>query len=152
MNIFYYCLTGVHTSMVTAAIHLEMLPEDRVPNVNDIIKLPNYDGLAYKEIGQPCWMGTDNQGNDIYSVGVLSEKELVPKAIESLLDLYQTPQSQYRLVSTMEHIPFATVLGCTWLKRMGADVLGRSLAAQGLIRVYPQLVELVQGVKCNLKT
>ncbi|MDA8234320.1 MAG: DUF3189 family protein [Clostridia bacterium] len=151
MYIFYYCLTGVHTSLVTSAIHLGLLPEDRVPPVEKIINLPNYDRLAYNEIGQPCWMGTDNEGNKIFSIGVLSEKEVVPKAIQSLLDLYQIPQYQYRLVSTMEYVPYSTALGGVYLKRMGAGNLGRSVATKGLTRVYPKLVELVREVKDDLK-
>jgi len=150
MHIFYYCTTGVHTSLVAAAIHLGILPDKRVPKWDEIAGIPNYDGLAYENIGIPHRVGADCQGNEIYSVGVLAERDVVVRAIGSLLDLYQVPREQYLLVSTMEVIPYQTILGYFISVRLGLRSIGRTLAARGLTRVYPELTELVRRVKVDL--
>jgi ABC-type dipeptide/oligopeptide/nickel transport system permease subunit len=76
VKVIYYCYGGTHSSVVTAAIHLKYLPEDRVPRADELMAVSRFDKAERHDIGVPYYMGTDELGNDIYVLGTGGAKNI----------------------------------------------------------------------------
>ena len=76
MKIFYHCYGGAHTSVVCAALHLDYLPRDDIPEAAVIEAIPFYDKMEDKNIGSTVFVGTDEYGSDIYIMGMRNGRKL----------------------------------------------------------------------------
>ncbi len=85
MKIFYYCYGSAHSSVLAAAIHTGMLSTKIIPSIAEIINLPYYDKTETPQIGTPFFFGYDELDNEVFIIGMKSDKELVLNSIQSLL-------------------------------------------------------------------
>ncbi|MFA6670924.1 MAG: DUF3189 family protein, partial [Bacillota bacterium] len=45
MHIIYHCVGGAHSSAIASAVHLCMLPRNRVATDREILSIPYYDNI-----------------------------------------------------------------------------------------------------------
>ena len=87
MIIIYYCFGSAHSSVLAAAIHTKMLPEDRIPENQEIKDIPHYDKTDSCLIGTPFYFGEDDNSNQIYILGMGKAKKIVKNLINSFFKL-----------------------------------------------------------------
>jgi len=151
MKIFYHCYAGAHSSVVASALHCGRLPLERVPDLDEIMAVPYFDQTTSALIGTPYLMGYDEYKNEVYFIGMRRSSELVKRAIYSFLNLCQIPQEQARFIDALHVINFSTKIGGGLSRRLGCIRPGRWLSAWGVQRCYPDIVELVNKVKIDLR-
>ncbi len=78
MNIVFIGTSGVHHPLIAANIFLDRLREP------DFRFTRGFADTVYDESGFPIYIGEDQQGNRIYSLGVGTEIEIGRRSIEDL--------------------------------------------------------------------
>ncbi|NLO81735.1 MAG: DUF3189 family protein [Clostridiales bacterium] len=150
MKLFYHCYGGAHTSVTCASIHLNYLPNDRIPKTCEFKAIPFYDKMENKELGKPVYMGRDDMGWDIYVVGMKDGKNVVIPAIISYLNANNVSRREVLFVSALVQLHPITAIGGIVSRRLGLAFIGRPMTIWGIRRSYPHLVELVNKVKQNI--
>ena len=150
MKVIYNCYGSAHSSVLAAAIHVGMLPIDRVPKTEEITKLPHYDKTATTEIGNIYYFGTDEAGIEVYILGMKGSTKLVKRAIYSMLSELEISKNELLFVETLPYVNNLTRIGGFLSRKLGLVSLGRPLTIWGLQKVYHQFVELVKDVKGRL--
>lgn len=85
MKIIYYCSTGRHTSIFMANLHLSNISLKKRYKSQDLTRLKYFGGASIQE--EPLFIGIDKDNNEIYTIGIPKEKEIMRKLIESFLKL-----------------------------------------------------------------
>ncbi len=78
MNILFIGTTGVHHTLVAAYQYLGRL------NTRDYRLLNNFNNAAVENSGYPIFVGTDDKGNRVFSVGVGKDLPMVKKTLDQL--------------------------------------------------------------------
>ena len=143
MKVFYHCFGSAHTSVVAAAIHTGRLSARRVPPVRDLMALPLFDRVSSRQIGRAFAVGRGPLGEEVYVIGFGPGKDVIRKAVSSLLDLKGVRNDEYLLVDALSQADWLVKVGGTLSRRFGLVRLGRPLAARGIRRIYPGLTDLV---------
>lgn len=136
---------------MAAAIHCGLLPAGRTPGYAEFIALPYYDRTSPELVGQPYFMGQDENGNAVYFMGMWSQRSGIRNAIVTMLDTAGISRGSYILHDAFPLINFSTKLGGLLSKRCRLTGFGRRITVWGLRRQYPHFVALVAAVKGRLK-
>ncbi|PTX64978.1 uncharacterized protein DUF3189 [Melghirimyces profundicolus] len=147
MHIIYQCYGSAHSSVIAAAIHLGKLPSDRLPSVKEVLELPDFDWAEDRTIGTLFYKGRDENGHAVYTLGLGREWRAALRCIRSMLEILGEDPLQYRLVHALDCITLTTKVGGALSRRYGLCFLGRPLAAWGIRKSYPRLLELVCSIK-----
>ncbi len=155
MIIVYNCYGGTHSSILTSAVHLGMLPSDRVPSKQEILSTKYFNQLKYKDMGRLIFHGTDEYGNKVYTVGRGTSKALIPAMRNEVLELhrqYHLPEG-FAYVNTSGTVPLAMTLGGFFSRGLKIDFIGVPLLATGAVHTYNNIIELAKKTKqvCNEK-
>ncbi len=151
MILIYHCFGSAHSSVVASAIHLGMLPLDRVPREEEILTLPHYDQTPREELGNPFYVGRDEYNWEVYILGLANQKELAKRTIWSLLKIYNVPSHYLILADSLKCINNLTRLGGFLSRRVGLVSIGRPLTIKGIQKGYYPYVKLVKQVKKQIK-
>ncbi len=151
MIIIYHCYGSAHTSVIASAIHLGLLPANRVPTSQEILTLPYYDQINNEQIGNPYYIGKDEFNSRVYILGLANNKDVVIRSIFSLLKIYGIPSRQLLMVDSLVEIHYLTRIGGFLSRRLGLVKLGRPLTVKGIQSGYFPFVRLVNEVKKKLK-
>lgn len=151
MKLFFYCRTGVHTSLITAAIHLGWLPTHRKVREAELVKIPYFNNIDYQLLGTPIFLGYDQFNNQVYTFGTWSETEVIPKAVDSLLKLHGVNSDQYLLVNTLRMENLLVRLGVKLAVRFKRKRLAEALLLGGLIKAYPTGLDIVRELRQTLE-
>ncbi|ABY94657.1 MULTISPECIES: DUF3189 family protein [Thermoanaerobacter] len=152
MHIIYHCYGGTHTSVIAAYIHTGKLSMDKIPSREEIENIPLFDKLnGQNDPGHIVPIGTDEYGNNIYSMGVKNAKKLIEPALK---DLY------YHIFNTNEGLLLIDTTAATnWIMKIGGftsialkfPVIGRPLVIYGTQKAYKKIVQIVKNVKAQEK-
>lgn len=128
MNIIFLGTSGVHHALIAANIYLKK-------TVTDFNSIPDFANIALESSGFPIFVGEDNQGNQVYSLGA-GDVEMAKKSIEDLRnvlgcsanDLVVKPVSVKgeKLLALLNHIP-ASLGGRLWHNLIPALILKSQL-------------------------
>ncbi len=147
MYIIYHCYGSAHSSVIASAIHVGMLPTNRIPSSEEIVTLPHFDQTRRDEIGSPFYVGRDELGIEVYILGMANNKEVLIKSMDSLLKIYHITENQLMLVDSLSQINTLTRIGGFLSRRLGMIKIGRPLTIMGVQKAYFKFVHLVEGVK-----
>lgn len=115
MKIIYYCSTGRHTSIFMANLHLGNISLKKRYKGEDITSLKYFGGASIQE--EPLFIGTDKDNNEIYTIGIPREKEIMIKLIESFLELKgKNPKDIQMIDADAWHYNAYTNCVVSWLK------------------------------------
>lgn len=151
MKLFYCCYGGSHTSVTCAAIHLKYLPDDRVPEPSEFVSVPFYDEMDNDRLGTPVYVGRDELGWDIYIMGMKNVKNIVIPAMKSYLNISGRDQSDFLLVNALVELHPITSIGGVISRKLGCKPIGRPMTVMGIRSGYHKFLDLVSGVKENLR-
>ncbi|MFZ5988875.1 MAG: DUF3189 family protein [Bacillota bacterium] len=149
MIFIYNCYAGTHSSSIASAIHLNKLPENRIPTKEEILNTEYFNKLTPKDMGKIIYRGTDEDGNKIFTVGRGSSKVVLP-CMKNLITLFHNEYglSQKVILSNMSPtVPFLMSVGGFVSRRIGIDPIGIPLLITGVRQSYMRVVEIVNKTK-----
>lgn len=152
MIVAYICYGSAHSSIVASAIHVGLLPNNRIPTYEEIISLPHYDVTESSQIGIPFYMGLDEFDNDIYAIGAKNGRDIMIKACKSYLRQSGISEDEIMLIDALPAIGIETKIGGMASRRFNIVSLGRPFTVYGIIKKYKNFIDLVKNVKCKLKS
>lgn len=147
MDIIYHCVGGAHSSVIAAAIHLGLLPEDRKPTLEEILNIPFFDTLSKQEQGKIILRGIDEKNNRVFTLSRQFAPRLVLPAIEDAYQLGGGQLSNLLLISTMSSVNWLMKLGGFSSRRLHLVAFGRPIVAYGTLKAYDQILQLVAKTK-----
>lgn len=149
MIFIYNCFAGTHSSALAAAYHLKKIPNDRVPTKEEILNNDIFNKLTPRDMGRIIFHGKDEEGNQVYTVGRGSSKEIVP-ALKSLLELLEENGVKHDKVifsNASPTVPLAMTFGGLFSRRFHIDFIGVPLLIKGAKQTYPNTKKLVEKTK-----
>ncbi|MCL4515159.1 MAG: DUF3189 family protein [Firmicutes bacterium] len=150
-KIIYHCYGSSHSSVTAAAIHLGMLPRNRLPTSGELLSIPHFDRTTSREVGTPFFMGTDHWGNEVYILGRGRAKKFMKNAVKSLCRIHGFPEEDLLLVDALSILNTTTVVGGTLSRGLGLVSLGRPIAALGIRLSYFNFVRLVEKIERSVR-
>ena len=147
MHIIYHCVGGAHSSPTAAAIHLNMLPIDRVPTKYDILNVPYYDTLEKKDRGKIIFRGTDEFGNKVYTLSRQFAPELVITAIKDIWGILGEKEEDLLIVDTLPCVNTLMRIGGFSSRRLKWVKFGRPVVVKGTLMTYTNIAQIVKETK-----
>lgn len=147
MKILYACYGGAHTSVTCSAIHLGMLPDDRVPGSRDFYGIPFYDKMPNEQLGTPRFMGIDIMGWEIYVMGMGGNRKLITTAIYSILKECDLDETKFFIVNALATLSPITAVGGFCSRKLNMVSLGRPLTIYGIRQTYHIFIDIVKRTK-----
>lgn len=143
MLIIYHCFGGSHSSVTAAAIHLGLLPCERLPTAAEFLALPYFDARSKGEEGEVKFMGEDSEGNKVYTAGKKKLGNRFEALLYDLVEVLGIPRQEILLLNTSPLVNYIMRLGGFISRRMGITSLGRPIVIWGTRLAYFQLVDFV---------
>lgn len=149
MVVIYNCYGGTHSSILSSAAHLKLLPTDRIPSDKEILGLEYFNKLAYKDMGKLIYHGRDEEGNNIYTIGRGTSKALIPAMQSLLLNLFNeySFREGFIFVNTSPTVPLSMTFGGFFSRGLKIDMLGVPLLLRGAKEAWPDILKLVGKTK-----
>ena len=152
MYVIYHCVGGTHSSAIASAIHLGMLPDNRVASREEILSIPYFDTLTKKEYGRIIFRGVDEYGNYIYTLSRQFYPHIVIPSLEDLCTILTGDTSILMLVDMASAINIIMKIGGFMSRRLGIVSIGRPLVIAGTQRAYMDIVKIVHQTKQSIET
>ncbi|MGI6513249.1 MAG: DUF3189 family protein [Syntrophomonadaceae bacterium] len=146
MKIIYHCFGGSHSSVTAAAIHLGLLPTNRLPSFRELMALPHFDKTPGEVYGVIRFMGRTAEGDEVYTLGKKNLGSRLDQVFMGLAELLGV-KDQVVVVNTMHHVNVLMMAGGFLSRRLGLVSLGRPILVWGTRLAFPQLVQAVETVK-----
>ncbi|WIF95957.1 DUF3189 family protein [Caminicella sporogenes] len=150
MNIIYHDVGGTHSAVIATYIHLNKLPKDKVPTIQEILNVPMFDKLKSKQIGRLILHGIDEFGNRVYTLSRLYHGHSVTNAIRSIPTMAGIDENEILLVDTSPTVNLLMKIGGGSSRRFGMIFFGRPLVAYGTMKTYKNILNLVNKVKIKI--
>lgn len=143
MKIIYHCFGGSHSSVLAAALHLNLIEKHRVPTIEEMLALPYFDKTTREDFGSIRFMGIDENGNEIY---VLGKKSIGKRCHKVLLGIAEIlgKKDEVIFVDCMSRVNIIMKLGGFASRRVGWVKLGRPVLGRGARNAFLDLVNLVE--------
>lgn len=107
--------------------------------------LPYFDQAEETDLGRPLLFGRDENGHEIFAVGLGLASRPCLAAIASIAR--QAGADPPLVVATLTGLGLLARVGGCMSRQFGWVALGRPLAAAGVRRILPRLVRTVDSVK-----
>lgn len=147
MEVIYYCYAGAHTSITAASIHLGLLPVDRVPEVREILALPNFDQTPSQELGKVFKYGVDENGNNVYVAALGPGRTTTMGALKFVLKERGLAEDALVIVNGLECISLTVRIGGFISRRLGLVRVGRPMCAWGILAKYNCFLQMAQRIR-----
>ena len=148
-KVIYHCYGGAHSSVVAAAIHLNKFNIDKKPTTDELMSLSLFDRQTKEGHGQIHFLGFDEWGNQIHSVGCRNVGKSVKNVVTSVSKMFDLDDDLI-FIDTLHCVNIKMRVGGYLSRRLGWIDQGRPIVLQGTKDAFPQLVELVKQVKAEV--
>lgn len=147
MHIIYHCVGGAHSSPTAAAIHLNMLPIDHIPNKLDILNLPFFDTLQKTDRGKIIYRGTDEFGNKVYTLSRQFIPEIVINSINDMWEILDQKRDDLMIVDVLSSVNLLMKIGGFSSRRLNLVRFGRPIVLHGTLSAYTNIAKIVKETK-----
>ena len=149
MIIIYNCYGGTHSSILTSAVHLGLLPSDSIPSKQEILNTEYFNRLRYKDMGRLILHGVDEAGNKVYTIGRGTSRALVPAMRNLTMEMHKlyNVNEGFAYVNTSGTVPITMTLGGFFSRGLKINAIGVPLLAIGAQHNYKKIVDLAQKTK-----
>lgn len=151
MKIIYNCYGGAHSSVVVGYIHCGLLSKDQVPTKQQLMSLSYYDSQKNEDHGILQYIGIDDKGNEIYSVGLRSDRKFGKASLTNIASIMGIPQESYMLVDTIQAVNWYMRIGGFLSRALGLIKIGRPLVLYGTQRAFFNLAKITEETKKNIE-
>lgn len=149
LKIIYHCFGGSHSSVTAAAIHVGILPVDRIPTREQLEQVPYFDRQVNKDHGHLRLMGIDEYDNEIYIIGRRNTHKEFESIIMNLAELFEFADDIH-LVNCMPYVNWKMVVDGYTSRRLKLVSIGRPIIVKGVQYSYLKIASLVQNVKVQI--
>ena len=130
MKYIYLGVADLYLPATTAALHLGQLEGASRPSQEQLGRLSYFRTVSKDDDGKIYFAGRDNLGNEVYIASVKGHPDVVVRAVQSLLGLYQMSVSEVQVIPCLpENLQISMV--CGLFRRLGlqqiADFVGYKL-------------------------
>ncbi len=150
MKIIYHCYGGTHSSVTAAAVHLGILPLDRLPRPAELLAIPYFDAMDSVDHGRINFLGLDEYGNEVCFAGQRGSPGILENIIHGLAGQFSISPGSYKLVNVMYKVNISMKIGGVMSRRLRWVRLGRPLVVWGTVRAYAKITNLVRAVKAQV--
>ncbi|SHK38567.1 DUF3189 family protein [Desulforamulus aeronauticus] len=147
MLIIYYDVGGAHSVQTAAGIHLNVLPQEGSPQPAELFKMKKFDNITKADYGRIIYAGTDEWGNNVYTLSCQYASPVVVPAIRDMHRLAGGNPHELLMVSTLGTINTLMKIGGFTSRRLKWVSFGRPIVVRGTLQAYPQIALLVSEVK-----
>jgi len=147
MHIIYHCVGGAHSSVIASAIHLGMLPETRVATNSEILSIPYYDNITREHYGRIIHRGTDEYGNNIYTLSRQFSGSLIIRALGDLSVILTGNENNVIFVNVSPTVNTTMKIGGFLSRSLNLIWPGRLIVLWGSRRAYMDIVNIVRSIK-----
>lgn len=143
----YHCYGGSHSSVTAAAVHVGLLDPGSLPTKQVLLSLPYFDTQKSDDHGVLQYLGEDEEGNLVFSVGLETSAKQIIAALSNLLAITKAQGPRLIFVPTMPAVNRWMKLGGVCSRVLGLKGIGRPLLAYGTRQAYPEIVKLAHRAK-----
>lgn len=149
MVIIYNCYGGTHSSILASAVHLKRLPIDRIPTKQEILDIEFFNRLTYKDMGRLIYHGTDEEGNQVYTVGRGTSRALIPAMRNLAIALCRDKgiNERFAFINCSATVPPLMTMGGFFSRALHMDFIGVPLLTAGARQTYNNITKLVEKSK-----
>jgi hypothetical protein len=148
--VIYHCYGGAHSSVTSAGIYLGLLPSDRVPSTEEILRVPHYDGDEAITHGHFRFMGRDQAGRAVFVLGKAMLGPHINRLLIVIAGIYGCAAKVFS-VDTTAPINFLMVCGGYTSRALKITCLGRPVVVLGTKLAYRRFVLLASQVEKRLR-
>lgn len=145
--IIYHCYGGSHSSAVAAALHTGLLKPEQAVSDNYLLSLPYFDTQKADDHGVLQFVGTDENGNLVFSVGLETVGPSVITALKATLAIFGQHYQHMHFIDTLPAVNLWMKLGGVCSRALGLKQIGRPLVTYGVKKAIYDLQKIVDVVK-----
>jgi hypothetical protein len=142
VKFFYFYAGCSQSALIAAYIHLQKLPGNRVPTIQEILLIPEFKQDMPRDLGVPHFIAEDYRGDAVYTVDFGKNYVFALQTVNFILKKQGLDLKEWRFINVGE------LFNNLWIK-MGIlmnDIfkiswLGKYLIAVGIRKNYQQLSE-----------
>ncbi|MGI5911508.1 MAG: DUF3189 family protein [Syntrophomonadaceae bacterium] len=149
MKIIYHCYGGSHSSVIAAALHLGLLPKNRIPTRDELMAIPYYDKTTNTDFGSIRFMGVDEYRNEVYVLGKKGMGDRYSNILMGIADILGC-KDQLITVNCMNRVNWAMKIGGFSSRKIGIISLGRPVLVRGSQSAFMELVNLVDITRLKI--
>ena len=138
---------GAHSTQTAAALHLNLLPPDRIPTAEEFMALPRYDRAEKSDHGRIQLAGIDEFGNTVFTFARENTEEITIPALKDLYVLLKGDIKGLILVNMKPTINLLMKIGGYSSRRLHLVKFGRPIVIKGTQKAFFNIVSLVAQVK-----
>ena len=146
-KIIYHCFGGTHSSVLAAAVHLNILQKGRLPSNRDILNCPYFDRINKNSSGKMFFVGVDEMGHEIFTMGCRGAGSIVETAVKDVLYSMGIDDKDIIMMDTKPSLNFLMKMGGFLSRRLNLITTGRLLLFSGSRISFNRIVGLVEKVK-----
>ncbi len=148
MKYIYNCYGGSHSSVTAAAIHLGLLPENRLATARELLSVPYYEAQVKNDHGRIRLVGWDERGHEVYITSKRNQGKNYEHIMRQFLNLTEPNlNNEVVFVDTMPYVNIFMIIGGYLSRRLGFKRLGRFIVCYGTSLSYQKFVHLVRQLK-----
>ncbi|OAA91918.1 DUF3189 family protein [Clostridium ljungdahlii] len=151
MIVIYHDVGGAHSTAVAANIHIGNLPMDRIPSKKELLDLPTFDKMEKKDLGRLIYIGKDEFNTDVYTLARKYAPDIVIPAIMDMYSIFNKNTDELIIVDTKPTVNLLMNIGGYTSRKLHWVSVGRPIVTKGTQQAYMDIVNMVTGVKNNLK-
>lgn len=151
MKIIYNCYGGSHSSVVVGYIHCGLLDKNKVPTRQQLMSLSYFDSQRKEDHGILQYLGKDKDNNEIYSVGLESNREFGKECLKNVSSIMGINPEGYIMVDTISSVNWFMRIGGFLSRALGLISIGRPLVIYGTQRAFFNLVKITEKTLLEVK-
>jgi len=121
-----------------------LLPRDRTPNKDELLKIPFYDTLEKIDQGKILYRGTDKFGNKVYTLSRQFVPHLVIPAVQDMWKALEQNENDLLFINTMPAVNWLMKIGGFSSRRLGWVRFGRPIVIRGTLKAYKKILRIVE--------
>ena len=151
MIVIYHDVGGTHSTAVAANIHVNNLPMDKVPDKNEIIQLPTFDKIHKNQLGHIMYIGEDEFGSKVYTLGRKYKPNIVLASITDIYNMVNGKPEELYIIDTHPTVNIWMKIGGFTSRELGIVTIGRPIVTYGTLKTYKNIAEIVKTVKNKIR-
>jgi len=151
MILVYHDVGGAHSTATAANIHINRLPQNKIPDKEQLLQVPTFDKITKEQIGHLLYIGEDEFGVKVYTFGRKYNKKLMLAAITDMFNICKKNNEKLYIVDTHPTVNLWMKIGGFSSRALGLVSFGRPIVTYGTIKAYSNIADIVKNTKAQIK-
>ena len=151
MILIYHDVGGAHSTAVAANIHINKLPHNKIPDKEQILKVPTFDKITKEQIGHLLYIGEDEFGIKVYTLGRKYSKKHMLAVLTDMFNLLKRNNEKLYIVDTHPAVNLWMKIGGFSSRALGLVGFGRPIVTYGTLTAYKNIADIVENTKKQIE-